>query len=419
MSKQQAFKSIRGMNDLIPPQSQQFEYLANTIKKLLTNYGYKPIITPIMENTGLFSRSIGAGTDVVEKEMFTFLDSKDSLTLRPEATAGIARAVIQNGLTFGTHKLWTAGPMFRRERPQKGRYRQFNQISVECFGMPEPQVDAEQILLLCDLWKKLEISDNLKLEINTLATTETRDKYRAKLVTYFNENLSILDEDSKRRLEINPLRILDSKNPAMFEMLEKAPKLLDYLDAESEKHFAEVLSILDSFSVPYSINPKLVRGLDYYNHTVFEWTTDKLGAQSAVCGGGRYDGLTSHIGGKPCPAVGFAIGLERILLLIEELGKFPSLADNNLAYFVLLGKNAKLKGLELAKKLRNNYPNKIITVNLQDISFKAQLKKADQEKSKYAVIIGDDEIKNNVAIVKNLFTGQQESVSFDKIEFEV
>ncbi len=416
MSKQQPFKSVRGMNDLIPPQSQQFEYLINTIKKLVSNYGYKPFYTPIIENTGLFSRSIGEATDVVEKEMFTFLDSRDSLTLRPEGTAGIARAVIQNGLTFGTHKIWTQGPMFRRERPQKGRYRQFNQVSVECFGVAEPQVDAEQIILLTDLWKELGISDYLKLEINTLATEQTRANYRQKLVSYLEKNIELLDDDSKRRLTTNPLRILDSKNLKMAELIQKAPKLLDCLDTESEQHFTKVLTVLDNLSIPYTINPTLVRGLDYYNHTVFEWTTDKLGSQGTVCAGGRYDGLTSHIGGKPCPAVGFAVGVERTLLLIESVDKFPNFSNNNLAYLVLLGEQAKIEGLKLAKKLRNSYPNKTITTNLQNISLKAQLKKADQEKAKYAIIIGDNEIANNLALVKKLSTGEQITVSFDKID---
>ncbi|MBS9778074.1 MAG: histidine--tRNA ligase, partial [Gammaproteobacteria bacterium] len=297
MSAKKSFQSIRGMRDLFGEDAKYFEYLTETVKKQLASHGYNAFHPPVLEPTELFSRSIGEGTDVVEKEMFTFDDHGENVTMRPEATAGFVRAVIQNGMTFGTHKLWTFGPMFRRERPQKGRYRQFYQFSVESFGVSEPEQDAEQIIFSYNLWKKLGIEQHVSLHINTLATPTVRAVYREKLIRYFENHIDSLDEDSCRRLYLNPLRILDSKNKNLQVVVQNAPKLDSYLDDASRNHFNRVLTCLSAAGIDYTINPTLVRGLDYYNHTVYEWVTDKLGSQGTICGGGRYDGLVEHIGG--------------------------------------------------------------------------------------------------------------------------
>lgn len=409
MSKEQ-FQSVRGMRDLIAEDAEGFEYLTSVIKKQLAAYGYAPMHPPILEETALFSRSIGEGTDVVEKEMFTFDDHGESLTMRPEATAGMVRAVIQHGLTFGTHKLWTMGPMFRRERPQKGRYRQFHQFSVEAFGLETPETDAEQIMLLAELWEKLGIAHAVKLHINTLATAEVRQAYREKLVAYFNAHHDALDEDSKRRLHKNPLRILDSKNPAMQSLIEQAPKLLHHLDETSKAHFEQVLALLDAAGIAYVVDETLVRGLDYYNHTVYEWVTSELGAQGTICGGGRYDGLTAHIGGKSTPAVGFGLGIDRTLLLMQALNVVPA-ASATAVYFVTLGHAARAKALLLAQAVRAQLPNQSVLVHLSDNPLKAQMKKADKQAAIFAVIIGEDELNRDEAVVKHLQTGTQETVS--------
>lgn len=405
-----AFQSIRGMRDLLGEDAEGFEYLLSVMRQQLKSYGYQPFHPPILESTDLFSRSIGEGTDVVEKEMFTFDDHGDMLTMRPEATAGIARAVVQNGMTFGAHKLWTAGPMFRRERPQKGRYRQFHQVSVETFGVVEPEQDAEQILLMAEVWKQLGIAEAVELRINTLATAEARQRYREALVDYLTERHDELDEDSQRRLGKNPLRILDSKNPAMQALIINAPKLSDYLDELSRQHFGRVLTCLDAAGVAYTIDPTLVRGLDYYNHTVYEWVTDKLGAQGTICGGGRYDGLTEHIGGKPAAGVGFGLGVDRTVLLMQELDKMPP-QNAPLAYMVLLGEAATRQGLLVASTLRSAYPDQVILTHLADSGMKAQFKKADQSGAVYAVIIGESELENQQASVKHLSSGEQQNVA--------
>ncbi len=409
MSKN-TFQSIRGMRDLFADDAQDFEYLQAVIREQLRAYGYQPFHPPILESTDLFSRAVGEGTDVVEKEMFTFDDHGDSLTMRPEATAGIVRAVIQNGMTFGTHKLWTAGPMFRRERPQKGRYRQFHQFSVETFGVAEPEADVEHILFCAELWKKLGIAEHVELKINTLATPSVRETYRAALVDYLNGHYDELDADSQRRLTKNPLRILDSKKPKMAEIVAGAPKLSDYLDDISTEHFNRVLSCLDAAGIAYSIDSTLVRGLDYYCHTVYEWVTDKLGAQGTICGGGRYDGLAEHIGGKATAGVGFGLGIDRTVLLMQATA--PREIEKPLAYFVLMGADAKCQGLLLAQELRQAFVGREVLAHLQDSGMKAQFKKADQSGAEYAIVIGEDELSKGEATVKTLTTGEQQSVAF-------
>lgn len=409
-----SFQSIRGMRDLLGDDAAAVEYLMTVVKSQLQAYGYQAFHPPILESTALFSRSIGEGTDVVEKEMFTFDDYGDSLTMRPEATAGMVRAVIQNGMTFGTHKLWTAGPMFRRERPQKGRYRQFQQVSVEAFGVAEPEQDAEQILFAAALWRKLGISEYVNLHINTLATPEVRQNYRQSLLDYLQQHYEQLDEDSQRRLTKNPLRILDSKNPAMQKIIAAAPKLSDYLDEVSQQHFQRVLNCLDAAGVAYTLDSTLVRGLDYYNHTVYEWVTDKLGSQGTICGGGRYDGLSEHIGGKPTPAVGFGLGVDRTVLLMQAVGHVMT-TKPALAYFVLLGEAATCRGLLLANELRAVVANREILAHLADTGMKSQFKKADQSGAEYAVIIAENELMTQTATVKHLTDGHQEAVAFEEL----
>ncbi len=413
MSKKKSYQSIRGMRDLFGEEARYFEHLTDVVRTQLKGYGYKAFHAPVLESTELFARSIGEGTDVVEKEMFTFDDHGESVTMRPEATAGCVRAVVQHGMTFGSHKLWTFGPMFRRERPQKGRYRQFYQFSVEAFGVSEPEQDAEQIIFIAELWKKLGVDEHVRLHINTLATPEVRAVYREELVNYFKSHFEDLDSDSRRRLELNPLRILDSKNPAMESVIANAPKLGDYLDDVSRIHFERVLSCLDSAKIEYISTPTLVRGLDYYNHTVYEWVTDKLGAQGTICAGGRYDGLAEHVGGKSTPAVGFGLGVDRTVLLMQEVAAFNE--ERPLAYFVLLGEKARCEGLVLASALRNAFSEREIITHLADTGMKAQFKKADQSNAEYAVIIGDNELKESIAIVKDLSTSVQKNVLFSEL----
>ncbi|PID66019.1 MAG: histidine--tRNA ligase [Gammaproteobacteria bacterium] len=416
MKGKKQFQSIRGMRDLSGQEARYFEYLCAVMQQYLHSHGYQPFHPPILENTQLFSRSIGEGTDVVEKEMFTFDDHGDSLTMRPEGTAGIVRAVIENGLTFGTHKLWTAGPMFRRERPQKGRYRQFYQFSVEAFGIAEPEQDAEQLLMMADLWQTLGVAEHVKLHINSLATAEVRDNYRQALIDYFSAHADKLDSDSQRRLHKNPLRILDSKNPKMQAVIGNAPKLSEYWDSVSEQHFKRVLACLQAAGVKYSIDDTLVRGLDYYNHTVYEWVTDQLGAQGTLCGGGRYDGLCEYIGGKATPAVGFGLGIDRTVLLMQAVSMLPE--TKPLAYFVLLGQAAKCQGLLLANQLRRALPQRQVITHLADSGMKTQFKKADQSRAEYAVIIGAEELAGQQVSIKNLAEGSQQTVAFaDLIHF--
>ena len=398
-----SIQAIRGMNDILPEQTPAWQYVENTFRQLMQSYGYQEIRMPIVESTGLFKRSIGEVTDIVEKEMYTFEDRNgDSLTLRPEGTACCVRASMQHGLLHNqTQRLWYTGPMFRHERPQKGRYRQFHQFGVETFGLPGPDIDAELILMSNRLWGLLGMSDDVTLELNSLGSSEARQNYREVLVEYFQAHASSLDEDSQRRLKSNPLRILDSKNPEMQKLNENAPKLIDHLDDESKQEFEALCQVLEAAGVNYKINPRLVRGLDYYSKTVFEWVTDKLGAQGTVCAGGRFDGLVEQLGGKATPAIGFALGLERLIELIELPDDVQR--ENNLdAYFVLMGDKASAKGMVLAEKWRNEMPNLKLQVNCGGGSMKRQMKKADKSGADFAFILGDDELEKNVVTLKYL-----------------
>ncbi|GIZ13660.1 histidine--tRNA ligase [Pseudomonas sp. NCCP-436] len=418
MSK--SLQAIRGMNDILPEQTPAWRYLENTLVSLLDGYGYREIRLPIVEYTELFARGIGEGTDVVDKEMYTFLDrNEESLTLRPEGTAGCVRAVLEHGLSGGgqVQKLWYAGPMFRYEKPQKGRYRQFHQVGVEAFNLPGPDVDAELIVLTWRLWKQLGLADAVTLQLNSLGSSEARAAYRDALVAYLQERFDQLDEDSQRRLTTNPLRILDSKNEQTQALLVGAPTLSDYLDEESRQHFEGVKARLDAAGIRYEINHKLVRGLDYYNRTVFEWVTDKLGAQGTVCAGGRYDGLVGQLGGKPTPGVGFAMGVERLVLLLETLELLP--AELNRAaevYVCAFGEAAELAALALAERLRDQLPGLRLLVNSGGGSFKSQFKKADKSGARYALILGEDELAARVVGCKPLRDdSEQQSIAWDAL----
>jgi len=404
------------MNDILPDATLVWSHLEAIVKDVVESYGYKEIRLPILEQTELFARSIGEATDVVEKEMYTFKDRDgDSITMRPEATAGMVRAGISNGLLHNQRqKLWTAGPMFRHEKPQKGRYRQFHQVDVEAMGYAGPDVDAELILLCARMWSRMGI-DRLRLEINSLGTPETRATYREVLVKYFSGVKKQLDEDSIRRLDKNPLRILDSKNPDMQGVVEAAPVMLDYLDDESAAHFNELKSMLDDNGIAYSVNPRLVRGLDYYNRTVFEWVTDALGSQGAVCSGGRYDGLVEKLGGKTTPAIGWAMGVERLVMLYEVCGGVaPAVTPD--VYIVAVGEAALKHCLGLAEQIRNEFADAVVELNLDGGSFKSQLKRADKSGAKYALIMGEDEVANNEIGMKPLRSkDDQISIALDDL----
>ncbi len=398
-------QAIRGMNDILPEQTPVWQFVESTVRRVLSQYGYQEIRMPIVEQTDLFKRSIGEVTDIVEKEMYTFEDRNgDSLTLRPEGTAGCVRAAEEHGLLFNqTRRLWYTGPMFRHERPQKGRYRQFHQIGVECFGMTGPDIDAELLILTARLWEELGLAEHTRLEINSIGTSESRRVYRTALVEYLSQFKSDLDADSQRRLASNPLRILDSKDPSTRKILENAPSLDDYLDDESREHFERLKALLDAAGVAYSVNPALVRGLDYYGKTVFEWITDSLGAQGTVCAGGRYDGLVEQLGGKPTVAVGFAMGLERLILLLETLGLVPDYVNSNAdVYVTAMGDGALAPALILAEKLRAALPERVIVSHCGGGSFKSQMKKADRSGARYAVILGENEVANGTAGLKPL-----------------
>ncbi len=408
------------MNDILPEQTPAWRYLERTVAELLDGYGYSEIRLPILEFTELFARGIGEGTDVVDKEMYTFLDrNEESLTLRPEGTAGCVRAVLEHGLSGGgqVQKLWYTGPMFRYEKPQKGRYRQFHQIGVEAFNLAGPDVDAELIVLTWRLWQKLGLADAVSLQLNSLGSSEARAAYRDALVAYLQERFAQLDEDSQRRLTTNPLRILDSKNAQTQALLVGAPTLADYLDEESRLHFEGVKARLDAVGIRYEINHKLVRGLDYYNRSVFEWVTDKLGAQGTVCAGGRYDGLVTQLGGKPTPGVGFAMGVERLILLLETLQLLPeelnAPAD---IYLCAFGEAAELAGLALAERLRDAIPGLRLLVNSGGGSFKSQFKKADKSGARFALILGEDELAARVVGCKPLRDdAQQQNIGWDAL----
>lgn len=393
---------VRGMNDILPEAIGPWQYLESTVRELLTSYGYEEIRVPIVEQTSLFKRAIGELTDVVEKEMYTFDMGEESLTLRPEATAGIMRAAISNGMLRGArHKLWCIGPMFRHEKPQEGRYRQFYQVDVEALGFPGPDVDAELIALTARLWRKLGI-ERVALHINSLGTPESRRIYREQLVAYFRAHEARLDADSRRRLEGNPLRILDSKNPEMQDIVRGAPLLTDHLDPESKDHFDALCAMLRDVGVPYVINPRLVRGLDYYTRTVFEWVnTDAQGAQNAVCSGGRYDGLIAQLGGESTPGVGFAMGVERVVKLLIQAERAPPRARADV-YLVVSGAQAAAAGVGLVERLREALPHRRFELNLGGGNFKAQFRRADRSGAALAVIVGDDELARGVVALKPL-----------------
>lgn len=407
-------QAIRGMHDILPDQSPLWHFLEQQIRTVVESYGYRELRTPVVEMTDLFKRSIGEVTDIVEKEMYTFADRNgDSLTLRPECTASCVRAGIENGLFHNqVQRIWYYGPMFRHERPQKGRYRQFYQIGAEAYGLPGPDIDLEIILLTQRFWEALGLT-GLELQINTLGTPEERMVYREELVTYLSANSDQLDEDSQRRLKSNPLRILDSKNPAMRPLIEQAPSLMDYLGDESKAHFELLCTGLSAAGVPYIINTRLVRGLDYYARTVFEWVTDRLGAQGTVCAGGRYDGLVEQLGGKPTPAIGFAMGVERLIALLEGDENRPELMSVD-AYLVLVGDTPQQQGVVLADRLRRDVPGLRLLTHCGGGSFKSQFKKADRSGARIALVLGEDELAQGVIGIKFLREDvEQVQVSLD------
>ena len=408
MSK--AIQAIRGMNDALPADTVLWQWLEGVARDVLQSYGYGEIRMPLLEKTELFARSIGEVTDIVEKEMYTFDDRNgESLSLRPEATASCVRAAISHGLLHNQqHRLWYAGPMFRYERPQKGRYRQFHQIGAEAYGFAGPDIDAELILAAARIWESLGLS-GLTLELNSLGTPESRKVYRALLVEYFEGHRSALDEDSRRRLEKNPLRILDSKNPDMAALIEAAPLITDHLDSESEDHFRGLQEILESAGVTFTLKPRLVRGLDYYTRTVFEWVTDQLGAQSAVCSGGRYDELVSQLGGRATPAVGWAMGLERLVELLRLAALEPPASQPH-AYLVPLGDAAERRAHAVAESLRNELPELRLIVHCGGGGMKARMKRADRSGAGVALILGDDEIAADALVIKPLRGGEQQVV---------
>ena len=396
-------KAIRGMNDILPEHTPYWQRLESTVSGLLASYGYGEIRLPIVEHTELFKRSIGEVTDIVEKEMYSFDDRNgETLTLRPEGTAGCVRAAIQQGLLSVPQRMWYAGPMFRYERPQKGRQRQFHQIGVEAFGTATPDIDAELILLTARLWRLLGIDQHVTLELNSIGSSQARADYRAALVTWLSERREQLDEDSQRRLESNPLRILDSKNPDTQALLDNAPNLADFLDEESVADFARVCDLLDACGISYTVNRRLVRGLDYYNKTVFEWVTSELGAQGTVCAGGRYDGLVEQLGGKATPGIGFAMGVERLVLLIEAVGAQAPAPERADVYVVAVGDNAHRTALAAIEALRTALPALKIVQHVGGGSFKSQLKKADKSGAAVALIVGEDAAAAGVAGLKPL-----------------
>jgi len=396
-------QAIRGMNDVLPEHSAAWRFLEHTFADILCNYGYQEIRFPLVESTQLFKRTIGEVTDIVEKEMYTFDDlNGDSLTLRPEGTAGCLRACLEHGLLHNQQqKLWYHGPMFRHEKPQKGRYRQFTQFGVEALGIPGVAIELELILICKRFWNALGFSEAIKLQINTLGTLAERQAYRQTLINYFKPHFDMLDEDSKRRLDRSPMRILDSKNPHMQTLVADAPKLMDVLGEDSRQQFHNLCQGLDTLGIAYTINPFLVRGLDYYGHTVFEWVTDQLGTQATVCAGGRFDMLVEHLGGTATPAIGLAMGAERLLLLIDALGLQPAVEPSPSVFVMATGMQALQRALVLAESMRNEHAWKVV-VNTAGGSFKSQFKKADKSGARLAVILGEDEVLNQTVTVKDL-----------------
>ena len=415
-------QAIRGMNDCLPEISGTWQKVESVLRQVVANYGYQEIRTPIVESTDLFKRSIGEVTDIVEKEMYTFEDRNgDSLTLRPEGTASCVRAGNEHGLLYNQQqRLWYMGPMFRHERPQKGRYRQFHQFGVETYGIDGPDIDLEVILLSARFWKAFGIEKHVSLQINTLGSNEARAAYRDTLVEFLKARADQLDEDSLRRLDTNPLRVLDSKNPDVQAAIADAPSLIDHLDEESKAHFETLCSRLSEAGIAYEVNPRLVRGLDYYNRTVFEWVTDSLGAQGTVCAGGRYDGLVEQLGGKATPAVGFAMGIERLVLLLTTLtdeGQDDTFAD---VYVTAMGDDAQSYAVEVAEHLRNQLPDTRIMMHCGGGNFKKQLKRADKTGARLALLLGSDEMQSRKVGIKPLRDGQEQvTVSFESLSVTV
>ncbi|HIF9332349.1 TPA: histidine--tRNA ligase [Photobacterium damselae] len=414
MAKQ--IQAIRGMNDCLPTQSPLWQKVEGTVKQVISSYGYNEVRMPIVESTHLFKRAIGEVTDVVEKEMYTFEDRNgDSLTLRPEGTAGCVRSGIQNGLLYNQEqRLWYIGPMFRHERPQKGRYRQFHQFGVEVFGLNGPDIDAELIMMTARLWRELGIHEHVTLELNSIGSLEARAEYRTALIAFLEQHMEVLDEDAKRRMYTNPLRVLDTKNPEIQNILGDAPKLSEYLDQDSREHFAGLCELLDAAGIKYQVNERLVRGLDYYNRTVFEWVTDSLGAQGTVCGGGRYDGLVEQLGGKVTPAVGFAMGLERLVLLMETLEQTEVRRSVDV-YMVTAGEGTLAAGMKLAEVLRSQIPDLRVMTHFGGGNFKKQFKRADNVGAVVALVLGENEIAENTVVVKDLRGGEQSTMNQDDV----
>lgn len=411
-------QAIRGMNDILPAESSVWQYLEASVANVFKSYGYQQIRSPILESTDLFKRSVGETTDIVEKEMYTFEDrSGDSVTLRPEGTAGCLRAANQAGLLFNqVQRLWYSGPMFRYERPQKGRYRQFHQMGAESFGIATPDIDAELIILTARLWRQLGLLPHVELQINSIGSTSAREAYKVALVEYLTQFKDDLDEDSQRRLTSNPLRILDSKDEKTQKILDQAPKLSDYLDEESKVEFDQLQALLTTNDIPFVVNERLVRGLDYYCKTVFEWVTTHLGAQATVCAGGRYDGLVAQLGGKPTPAIGFAMGVERLVLLLENLELIPVEAQTTTDIFIVnMGDEAELASFKLAEELRNTNNRWIVLRHCGGGNFKKQMKKADASGAQFAIILGEDEIKQSSCQIKLLRTGEQVTCQIDAV----
>ncbi len=405
-------QAIRGMNDYLPADTALWQRIEQVLKQVLAGYGFSEIRLPIVEQTPLFKRAIGEVTDVVEKEMYTFDDRNgDSLTLRPEGTAGCVRAGIEHGLLYNQEqRLWYIGPMFRYERPQKGRYRQFHQIGAEVFGLTGPDIDAELIMMTARWWKALGIADHVSLELNSIGSLEARAAYRDALVAFLEQHKDALDEDCQRRMYSNPLRVLDSKNPEIQQLLNDAPQLGDYLDAESREHFDGLCALLDNVGIAYTVNQRLVRGLDYYNRTVFEWVTTSLGSQGTVCAGGRYDGLVEQLGGRATPAVGFAMGLERLVLLVQAVN--PEFEPNRKVdvYVISSGAGVQSEAMKLAEEVRDAAPEIRLMTNFGGGNFKKQFARADKWGAKLALVLGEDEVTNQQVVIKNLSSGDQQTV---------
>ena len=410
-------QSISGMNDCSPTESPLWQWIEGQIRQILSSYGYSEVRMPIVESTPLFARAIGEVTDVVSKEMYTFWDNDEQLTLRPEGTAGCVRAAIEHGWIYNNEqRLWYMGPMFRHERPQKGRYRQFHQAGVEVFGIATPEIDAELIILTARLWKALGIDKHVSLQLNSIGSLEARANYRSALVAFLENHQDLMSEEEKERLVKNPLRILDTKNQALQDVLDGAPKLLDYLDDESREHFAQLCGLLDAVGIQYEINPKLVRGLDYYNKTVFEWVTSALGAQGTVCGGGRYDGLVEQLGGHATSGVGFAMGLERLVLLVQEVNKSIPVKSAVDIYVVYQGEGTTLAAFQLAEKLRSELPHLSTMLHCSGGNFKKQFKRADKSGATLAIVLGESEVQNNQVVVKHLLgAAEQQTIDVDNL----